>query len=114
MSGRAQTGGISVERRGDVVEVAGALTIATAREAMLAALPWFASDAALLRFDLAKLQRTDSAGLAVLLEWLRRARRTGKSVEYVGVPKRLRQLAAICELEEVLGLRKQEPVLSPA
>lgn len=102
-----QPGGISVERRGDVVEVAGTLTIATAPEAMLAALPCFESAAVSLRFDLAKLQRTDSAGLAVLLEWLRRARRSGKSVEYVGVPMRLRQLAEICELEEVLGLRKE-------
>lgn len=96
---------VSVERNDDLVEVTGQLTIATAPQAIAAASGYFESGRA-LRFDLGKLRQTDSAALAVLLEWLRKAARMGVTVEYTHVPERLLQLAEISDLEDVLGFRK--------
>jgi phospholipid transport system transporter-binding protein len=44
----------------------------------------------------------DSAGLAMLVDWLAWARGAGRSLELVGTPQRLRALAAISEVDDLL------------
>lgn len=87
------------------IAVAGTLTIATAPRALEAARDCFEQGNGVLQVDLGDLQHTDSAALAVLLEWHRVAARKGRSLEFVAVPERLLQLAQISELEEVVGFR---------
>ena len=48
--------------------------------------------------------RADSAGLALLLEWLRRSERAGCSISFVNVPEQLMSIARICGLEGILPL----------
>lgn len=92
----------SVQRAGDTISVAGRLTIVTAPDVLAAAANCFAGDSRTLRIDLSGLQQVDSAALAVLLEWSRRAAQREQRLEFCEVPDRLRQLAQICELEDVL------------
>lgn len=54
--------------------------------------------------DLDGVTRTDSAGLALLVEWLRAARRQGKAIQFRNIP---RQMMAVAE---VVGLDKLLPV----
>jgi phospholipid transport system transporter-binding protein len=55
-----------------------------------------------LRVDLSGLTQVDSAGLALLLEWLRRARSRQGTLEFLAAPDRLRALARLSGTEEIL------------
>jgi len=52
--------------------------------------------------DLAGVERVDSAGLALLLEWSVRARGAGRTLRYRHAPVALAALAGISEVEELL------------
>ena len=52
--------------------------------------------------DLTKVQRIDSAGLALLVEWLRQAKRNDISIRFKNIPARMLAIAAICGLEQIL------------
>ena len=53
--------------------------------------------------DLSGLSSGDSAGLAVLIEWLSSARRRGARLRYTGVPSQMRAIARISDLEDLLS-----------
>lgn len=57
-----------------------------------------------IRVDLKGVSRADSAGLALLLEWLRRAERHGCDISFVNVPEQLMSIARVCGLEGILPL----------
>ncbi len=52
--------------------------------------------------DLQAVGRTDSAGLAVLLEWLAIARRSGHRLKVVNPPASLLALARVSELDKII------------
>jgi phospholipid transport system transporter-binding protein len=52
--------------------------------------------------DLSGLAQVDSAGLALLLEWLRLARAEGRTVSFAMPSERLRALARLSGVEEML------------
>jgi len=53
--------------------------------------------------DLGEVQRSNSVGLALLIEWLAEARRLGHSVRFERVPEGLRQIARVCQVESLLA-----------
>ncbi len=59
---------------------------------------------AAIEIDLKGVTRADSAGLALLVEWLRAAERAGKSISFVNVPVQLSSIARISGLDEILSL----------
>lgn len=52
--------------------------------------------------DLGGVTGSDSAGLALILEWLSVARAAKRSLRFLNVPAQLRQLARLSEVEELL------------
>ena len=83
--------------------VRGAMTFATAARLHavgLAALG--ASHEARLVLDCAGVGDADSAGLAVLVDWLAWARAAGKELQLKNVPSKLLDIARISELDELL------------
>jgi phospholipid transport system transporter-binding protein len=52
--------------------------------------------------DLKGVTAGDSAGLALLLEWLSVARAAKRSLRYENMPAQLQQLARLSEVEELL------------
>lgn len=54
--------------------------------------------------DLAGVTRADSAGLALLVNWVRAARATGRTIHFRRVPQALLALARVSDLDEVLAL----------
>ncbi len=54
------------------------------------------------QIDLAQVTRTDSAGLALLVQWMREASRQGARVELLNLPTQMLALADAANLEEVL------------
>jgi len=81
----------------------GPLTFASARRACelgVAALAHAA--AARLEIDCRGITSSDSAGLAVLLEWLSLTKRAGRSLRYAQLPQGLAALARISDVEDLL------------
>lgn len=60
-----------------------------------------------IEVDLSGITHSDSAGLALLIEWLKFAQSAGKSIRYTGMPEQLRALARISEVEELLPVGSQ-------
>jgi phospholipid transport system transporter-binding protein len=55
-----------------------------------------------LEIDCSGVTVSDSAGLAVLLEWLTMAKRAGRSLRYTRLPEGLTALARISDLQQLL------------
>jgi phospholipid transport system transporter-binding protein len=52
--------------------------------------------------DLAEVTSSDSAGLALLIEWLSVAKSAGRTLRFEKIPSQLQQLARLSEVEELL------------
>jgi phospholipid transport system transporter-binding protein len=81
----------------------GPLTFATAREALeLGVAALRTTGAGAREIDCAGISASDSAGLAVLIEWLGTARRRGQTLRFARLPQGLAALARISEVDELL------------
>ncbi len=91
-----------IEPRGEGrFAVSGALTLETAASA-LAAGDRLCSAAASVEIDLSGVDAADSAGLAVLLEWVRGAKLHGRRLRLHSIPPMLAAMSGICDVEAVL------------
>lgn len=59
-----------------------------------------------VRVDLAAIERVDSAGLALLIEWTRRARALDGSIEFVNMPAQLMKIARLSGLDGILPFKQ--------
>lgn len=57
-----------------------------------------------VRIDLEGVSQANSAGLALLLEWIEQAKRRGQRLELVNLPESLARIAAITNLAGLLPL----------
>ena len=88
---------------GGQLSAKGRLTFATASIAREAALELFAVDPTQkAEVDLSGITASDSAGLAVLLDWLAMARQSGGSLHYTNLPSQVQALARIIDVLELL------------
>ena len=92
-----------IEPAGGGYRVVGDLGLASATAVLAAGETAFAGQAA-VEVDLAGVTDADSAGLAVLIEWTRSARRDGRGIVFKGLPPRLAALARIGGVYELLPL----------
>jgi phospholipid transport system transporter-binding protein len=83
------------------LEVRGALSFETAAAALRSGTRLIGSAAGPCTIGLSRVTTGDSAGLAVLLEWLAVARAKGTPLRYESVPD---QILAIARISDVQGL----------
>jgi phospholipid transport system transporter-binding protein len=93
-----------IEAGPDRLDVRGSLTFATARAAFDAGLRVLGKGKSTLQVDCAGVTESDSAGLAVLIEWLASATRLGRELRFTNLPDGIRAAAEISEVEGVLGV----------
>lgn len=55
-----------------------------------------------LEVDLSGITHTDSAGLALLLEWITWANHTVREIRFTGVPKKIDAIAKVTEVDRLL------------
>lgn len=92
-----------LDRGGIDYALVGELSFVTATEALKATEGVFENrDSA--RFDLASIDRADSAGVALLIEWVRRAEAAGCTLSYVNLPERVGAIAHVSGVMELLPL----------
>jgi phospholipid transport system transporter-binding protein len=61
-----------------------------------------------LEVDLRDVTRADSAGLALLVEWLRESEKAGNEIAFINVPSQLLSIARVCGLDEILSLNSYQ------
>lgn len=71
-------------------------------EAILRASHKMFSDKASLELNLAEVSQTDSAGLALLLEWMRKAAEAGTEIRFTNIPEKIQAIAVTADLSELL------------
>ena len=82
--------------------VSGVLDASTARDVLEQSESRFAQSQE-IDVDLGGVGESDSAGLAVLIEWLRAARKGGRVIRFANVPAQIDALARISEVEDLIG-----------
>jgi phospholipid transport system transporter-binding protein len=78
------------------------MTFATAGRLLQAGLSAWSHQSAPLEIDMSSVLEADSAGLAVVLQWLAQSHQARRAVRIVAVPDSLRAIARISELDELL------------
>jgi phospholipid transport system transporter-binding protein len=88
----------------DRMTVSGALTFETARRAYDAGLRVVRSGSnGPLQVDCAGVSESDSAGLAVLIEWLAQGARIDRKVTFANIPHGIRAAAKISDVDFLFG-----------
>lgn len=62
---------------------------------------WLA-DSAGVDIDLKGITRADSAGLALLVAWMRDAEQMKKNIRFLNIPDQMRAIATVCGLNGLL------------
>jgi phospholipid transport system transporter-binding protein len=61
-----------------------------------------------LEIDLAAVSRSDSAGVAVLVDWMRYAKQTNKNVVFHNIPAQILAIASASGLDDVLPVASSD------
>ncbi|MBA1146094.1 STAS domain-containing protein [Ectothiorhodospiraceae bacterium WFHF3C12] len=59
-------------------------------------------DVPALTIDLGQVERADSAGLALLIDWTRRARDNGQDIRFTNLPDQMLAIARVSGLDTML------------
>lgn len=84
--------------------VSGVLTFATVPGVLASSVDWIAKLNGTASVDLGGVQKADSAGLALLVEWLQRARDAGRELRFVNVPEQVKSLIGVSGLSGVIDV----------
>jgi phospholipid transport system transporter-binding protein len=57
-----------------------------------------------ISIDLGGVTRSDSAGLALLIEWVRESERLGKSITFLNMPAQMQSIARVCGILNSSGV----------
>jgi phospholipid transport system transporter-binding protein len=55
-------------------------------------------------FDFSQVESAQSVALSLMLRWTEKAASSGRDIRFIGVSRKLQDLAGVSELEEVLPL----------
>jgi phospholipid transport system transporter-binding protein len=95
----------NVAARGDgVIEVSGRVTFQTVPHCLSQAAAWFEQASADMTVDLAKVALVDTAGVALMLEWLAVAQAKQRKLKFVNLPEQVRHLIGVSGLNKAFGL----------
>jgi len=100
--------GIALKRREDgSFALKGTLSFKTVTALRNQGIDLFNASEALV-IDLADIKRSDSAGVALLIEWMRFAQSQGKSISYLNTPSQMLAIVRASSLDSILPLSRSE------
>jgi len=85
--------------------VRGELTFATAASGVKQAAALFAENPRVMRFDFAGVDRVDSSGVGLLIEWLRMARSCGCQLNFSNISPALRAMIRVGGVDGILPVQ---------
>ncbi len=83
----------------DTYQITSPLTFATVADLLDLSANWWS--VAAVRIDLNSVPKADSAGLALMVEWLEQARRAGRTLVFANIPPTLQALIRVSGLQDV-------------
>ena len=86
-------------------ELSGDLTFNTVRELAKEAEALLDTNNSIRQLDLSQVNKVDSSGLALLLEWQSGAKKRGTLLQVLHAPDDLVSLAKLCEAQDLLQLQ---------
>jgi phospholipid transport system transporter-binding protein len=95
---------IAVDVDTDILRVSGELTFSTVNNILKQSRTLFELIAS-LEIDLDDVTRSDSAGLALLVEWVRSANQANKKIVFHNIPTQMLAIATASGLDELLPLQ---------
>ena len=84
--------------------IEGDLTFATVPTAGEESLSLFNRAGGELSIDLQAVSHTDSAGIALLIDWMRQAKKLHKTLRFLNVPAQMLAIAQVSGLDQILSL----------
>ncbi|OOG26485.1 anti-anti-sigma factor [Thioalkalivibrio denitrificans] len=101
----------SIRQADGNLQVAGRLGFATVADLWAQALPLFRDGSGAYELDVSGVEHVDSAGVALLVEWMRLARERGAGFSIVGAPQAMKDLIRLADLEGLLPVTsfRQDP-----
>ena len=87
-----------------VFEVSGRLTFQTVPQFLTYTDKWLRSDAPRVSIDMHGVTLTDSAGLALMIEWLEMAHAAKREIGFTRIPDQMRDLIRVNGLTQVFGI----------
>ena len=93
----------TAERDGDTLRIRGELDFDSVASLWETTRDLFRADP-IHHVDLGGVQRANSAGVALMVEWLGQARRRQWPLTFINVPTQMRAIIEVAELETVLPL----------
>ena len=100
----SQNFSIKLDSASDHIRVSGELTFTTATKLLDESVALFES-LSLLDIDLSEVTRSDSAGLALLIAWIRSANTASKKIVFHNIPTQMLAIANASGLDELLPLQ---------
>ncbi|MGB7757254.1 MAG: STAS domain-containing protein [Salinisphaera sp.] len=86
------------------VRVDGELDVDSVPARLRKSADWFDRDRETV-IDLSGVTRADSAGVALLLEWIRDADQAGATLHFANAPSQMRAIIDFCALNDVIPMR---------
>jgi phospholipid transport system transporter-binding protein len=91
----------NIQQENNFFAVSGELNFITVVKLWKQSLPLLSQSSA-LDFDFGQVSASNSAGVALLLEWLKYAKQQQKSVSFKNIPKHLHSIIAVSGVSEIL------------
>jgi len=92
----------TIQYQNDSLEISGELNFRTAVSLWRESLPLIQQRSD-LHFDFSKVKSSNSAGLALILEWLKYAKQAQKNIQFTHVPTQLHSIIAVAGIGRMLG-----------
>lgn len=96
---------LSIEFSDGIIRVSGPLDRHTVKLAYDKANVYF-NGITEVTIDLSQVQKTDSAGLALLLAWMRRSKTQEVKLTFINLPEKMKDLGRVSGLDQILSLSK--------
>lgn len=96
---------LNFDRNHDMAQLTGELSMQTVPQILDEAEAVLAQADDILRVDLDNVTHSDSAGLALLINWMRRTQQLGKQIEFYHIPSQMLAIASASGLEKILPLK---------
>jgi len=82
-------------------EITSPLTFDTVADLLDLSADWWKAPEDTIQIDLKSVPKADSAGLALMVEWLEQARRAGRRAVFTNIPAKLQDLIRVSGLQDI-------------
>ena len=84
------------------IALSGRLDFATAKSALSMVNEQIQSHPEASIIDLGGVTHSNSAALALMIEWLAEARRNNRQIQFTNIPDSLRQISTVCQVDSLI------------